>query len=816
MIPLRALVVLSAIVAFGGSACASVHVDREREHQYDVIHYALDIRIDENAGSVSGRVTMRLCPLIPLSSLTVDAARMTINNVTLSTRTRKTVAVQFTAEPEDLVVRFPVAVNPSDTIALDIDYSCTPKAGLYFVRPDMAYPDLPTQVWSQGEMEENRDWFPCYDYPDDKATVEMRVTVNDKFVAISNGALVEVTENATDRTKTFYWYCAKPVVSYLISVVVGDYAEIKDRYKTIPLTYNVYPSQRADALRSFGKTPEMMKFFSEKTGFDYPWPKYSQTVVAEFTYGGMENVSATTLTDRTIHSERAHVDVRSEALVAHELAHQWFGDLLTCRNWSHAWLNEGFATYFQALYDEASQGWDEFQHEMTGEQAGIVSMDVGVERRPTVTDHYAEAVDLFDAHIYGRGACILHMLRHVLGDQTFWEGIRHYVDLNQYQCVTTDEFQHAMEDVAGQDLRWFFDEWVVHAGYPAFNVSATFDSALSQIHLDLHQTQQVDSLTPLFRMPVIVEVSTGSGSVRQRVWIEPEEYQRIDLFSRQRPLNIVFDKGHWLLEKVYFWKPTEMWMYQLGQGDAADRIDALEGLAPAIDRDAVCASVENALKNDPFWGVRQKAAEVLGRTMRSDGLQLLAPAFNDREAKVRVTATAILRNFRTLDALVALGNLFAHDSSDAVVAEAVRSLVVIDSVHATEYCEKGLRRESYNDVIRTAAMNALGAMKTASTKRRLIGWTAYGQPVEVRLAAIDALAQNWQGDQEVRLLLVELVSDRKHHVQRRAIERLGSVGDESTLSILHAVIEHERNPLLRREARRAIERVQKRGSSHGD
>jgi aminopeptidase N len=815
MIPLRALAVLSVIVTFSGFASASTPAFRERERQYDVIHYALDIRLDENAGRVSGRVMMRLCPLKPLSTLTVDAVRMTINSVSLNTHGRKAMPVKFTTEPEDLVVTFPTVVNPADTIALDIDYSCTPKAGLYFVRPDRAYPDLPTQVWSQGEMEENRDWFPCYDYPNDRATVEMRVTVNDKFVAISNGALIEVTENAKEKTKTFSWYCAKPVVSYLISVVAGDYAEIKDHYKAIPLTYNVYPSQRADALRSFGKTPEMMKFFSEKTGFDYPWPKYSQTVVAEFTYGGMENVSATTLTDRTIHSERTHIDASSEGLVAHELAHQWFGDLLTCRNWSHAWLNEGFASYFQALYDEASHGWDEFQHEMAGEQAGVVLMDVGVERRPTVTDRYAEPVDVFDGHIYGRGSCILHMLRLVLGDEMFWRGIRHYVDLNQYQCVTTDEFQHAMEDVADQDLRWFFDEWVVRAGYPAFNVSAAFDSASSQIHLELHQTQQVDSLTPFYRMPVIVEVSTGSGSVQHRIWIEPQEHQQIDLSSRQRPLNIVFDKGHWLLEQLHFWKPIEMWMYQLVHGDAADRIDALEGLALAIDQDTVCAAIENAVRNDPFWGVRQKAAEVLGRTRRSDALRLLAPAFNDPEAKVRVAATTSLRNFKTLDALVALGNLFAHDSSDAVVAEAVGSLVVIDSVHATEYCEKGLSRDSHNDVVRAAAVRALGTLKTASAKHRLVGWTAYGQPPDVRLAAIDALAQNWQSDQEVRSLLDELVNDRKHHVQRRAIERLGSIGDESALNVLHAVIEHERNPLLRREARRAIVLIERRAHPHG-
>ena len=175
------------------------------------------------------------------------------------------------------------------------------------------------------------------------------------------------------------------MVSYLISLVVGDYVKIEERYKNIPVQYYVYPSQQQDATRSFSKTVDMMKFFSEKTGFDYPWQKYAQTVVNEFTYGGMENASATTLTDKTIHSGRAHLDVSSENLVAHELAHQWFGDLLTCRNWAHSWLNEGFASYFQALYVEHDKGWGEYQFDMLEKQRSIVESDTGLDRRPTVT-----------------------------------------------------------------------------------------------------------------------------------------------------------------------------------------------------------------------------------------------------------------------------------------------------------------------------------------------------------------------------------------------------------------------------------------------
>jgi len=815
MIPVRTLILASLVLGSVGSAYSVAHAYGERERSYDVLHYSLDLRIDVQAGWVGGTVTMRLCPLRPLRSIRIDAARMTISDVTMRLRGRSPESLRFTTDSENLLVTLPETLNPTDTTALEISYSAKPTAGLYFTRPDSAYLDLPFVAWSQGETEENRDWFPCYDYPNDKATIEMRATVDEKFVAVSNGTLLEVTQNKAKKTRTFHSFCAKPVASYLISLVVGEYAQIKDWYKSVPLTYNVYPSQQKDALRSFGKTPEMMKFFSEKTGFDYPWPKYSQTVVPEFTYGGMENVSAATLTDRTIHSARAHLDTRSENLVAHELAHQWFGDLLTCRNWAHAWLNEGFATYFQALYDEASLGKDEFQHEMVAQQAAVVAIDTGTDRRPTVSDSYVDPVDMFDGHIYGRGACILHMLRFIIGEQKFWEGIKHYVDLYQYQCVTTEDFRHAMEDAAGQDLEWFFDEWVFHAGYPSFSVSVAYDSAASLVHIDVRQTQQVDKLTPLYRMPVNVEVSTDSGSVQHKIWIDAAKDQRIDVTSRGRPLNIVFDKGRWLLKALHFAKPVEMLVHQLEYGDAADRVEALDGLLSMVGQSGIRSVIAKALESDPFWGVRQKAAEVLGREGEPEMLQLLVPAFNDRQAQVRATATAVLKNFRTLDALVALGNIFAHDSSYAVAAEAIGALVAIDAPHAWEYCEKGLQRDSDNDIIRAAAVHALGTLRTEEAKRRLTAFMLYGQPPEVRLAAINALAQNWKSDDDVRRVLGALVNDRKHHVRRRAIERLGSTGDASNLAVLQAVIDHERNPILRREARKAIALIEKRVHPQG-
>lgn len=801
-----------AVLCLGLALCGAVsdvfpatRVWRERQRAYHVIHYALDLRLDLHERRIGGTVRMRLCPLKPLTTLEVDAAQMHILGVKELGAGGLAVELPYHIEPSKLVASLPKRLSTADTATIEIAYSATPQTGLFFVHPDSAYLNLPVQAWSQGENELNHYWFPCYDYPNDKATVEMRVTVDDNYTTVSNGALLSVTKNPTDHSATYFWYCAKPIASYLISLIAGDYVSIADHYKSIPLTYNVYPSQADDALRSFHNTPSMIRFFSDKTGFDFPWPKYAQTVVSEFIYGGMENASATTLTDRTLHDARAHLDASSDNLVSHELAHQWFGDLLTCRNWSNAWLNEGFATYSEGLYNEATLGEDDYEHEMMGVQRSVLSVDTGADRRATITDSYVDPEDVFDAHIYARGACILNMLRFVLGDDVFWQGMRHYVDLNQYQCVTTDDFEHAMEDVSHQDLGWFMDEWTVHAGYPVFEVSTSFDGRSGLLHLDVRQLQQVDSLTPLFRMPVRIEVATGAGNFDSTMWIDAARRQRMDIRVQGQPLNIVFDKGSKILKKLIMPKPLSMWLYQLAHGDVGDRIGALDSLAPSIERPEVLAAVSYTLRADHFWGVRQKAAEALWGA--SEGVHALAPAFSDNDARVRATATASLGHHKMLDALVALGNLFAHDSSYAVQAAALEALVAIDSTHAMEYCNRGLTMPSHGDVIRAAAAKALGSLRTHQAKAKLLLLTTYGQPPDVRSAAIDALVDNWPGDPGVEKRLEDLVRDGLFATQRKAIERLGSFPDPVARNILLDVQHRELNPLLRREARRSLTRL---------
>ena len=289
-----------------------------------------------------------------MRDITLDAFDLTVHRVRSNGR-----LLPFDNDRRRLTIGLGRSRRVGRNIRLVVEYEAMPRRGLYFLRPDEAYPNRPRQVWSQGEDEDSRHWFPCYDYPNDRVTSEVVVTVPSRYIAISNGRLLEVREGE-DATKTYHWRQEQPHATYLVSLVVGEFARIEDEVDGIPVEYYVPPGREEDARRTLGQTPDVLRFFSETTGVPYPWDKYAQVTVADFIFGGMENTTATTLTDTVLHDQRAHLDFSAVALVAHEAAHQWFGDLLTCRDWSHAWLNEGFATYFELLYKEHHEGADEF------------------------------------------------------------------------------------------------------------------------------------------------------------------------------------------------------------------------------------------------------------------------------------------------------------------------------------------------------------------------------------------------------------------------------------------------------------------------
>ncbi|HUQ31565.1 MAG TPA: M1 family aminopeptidase [Pyrinomonadaceae bacterium] len=553
---------------------------------YDVLHYTISTRFDAPNKTVIGDETIELKPLYEgFKSFTLDASSMKIEAVTLANSSTK---LEWTQPPNKLVIALDRAYEPTETISVRIKYRSTPERGLYFIPQSSSSPGTswskPAQIWSQGEPEENHYWFPCYDFPDDKATSEQYITTGANEVAISNGTLLE-TINNPDGTRTFHWKMEQPHASYLISLVVGDYAKLDDAYKSVPLEYYTYKGTEETARRAFSKTPEMMQLFSRKLDYEYPYNKYAQTIVANFIFGGMENITATTHADSEIlyGATTKESQLSTENLVSHELAHSWFGNLVTCKDWSELWLNEGFATFMEAVFQENEGGHDAYLNEMRSNTSLYFLEDLLRYRRPLVYNLYGSAIDIFDATAYKKGALVLHMLRETVGDELFWKALHRYLEENKYKPVESADLQRIFEETTGKRLDWFFDQWVYKAGYPELRVRSFYQAPTRKLTLEVTQTQSAEAMTPLvFRLPVQIEIGTDAGEKTESIEIT-RRTQRFTFQLDGKPLMIRFDKGARILKKVDFPQPASMLKYQLTHSsDSIGRSEAAETLARMI------------------------------------------------------------------------------------------------------------------------------------------------------------------------------------------------------------------------------------------
>jgi aminopeptidase N len=775
-----------------------------RERTYDVIHYQLNVTIDEKSKTISGTNTITLVPIRPkLYAVKLDAADLNISEVSLS---HKDLKCEVNKNKEYLLVTLDKAYTPSDTLRLTVAYSASPQKGLYFIQPDDAYPKRPYQVWSQGEAEDNHYWFPCYDYPNDKATSEMMVTINRKFSAIGNGALLDIKFDDANNTKTFHWLESKPHSSYLISLVVGEYEQLKDEWNKIPVYYYVYKDQKKIVPLSFSNTPRMMQIFSDATGFNYPWEKYSQTVVSNFVYGGMENVSAATLTDQTIHDERTHPDYQSDGLVAHEFAHQWFGDLITCKDWSHAWLNEGFATFFGTYYNEANNKADEAAYRWYTQQQSIVSSDAGNRRRPTVTNRFFYPMDIFDGRIYAKGSAVLNMLRNILGDDSFFKAIRLYTKKYAYGLVETKDFQSAVEETTEKNVDWFFDQWIYKAGYPEFDVNYEWEPEEKTIKLNVKQIQNVDSLTGIFTTPVDVEIWYNQYPTTQRILIDKAE-QEFTFPSDNPPNNVVFDKGSKIIKKINFIKPLEEWLFQLQHSDAIDRLVAVKILADSVDDTRVKQAISKALFSDRCRFIRIEAARVLGTSTQKSTAELLMDAYRNNNSGVRSAIVHGVNKFHGTNIVQFLKNVFEKDTSYNVVEAALHGLTKADSQNALLYCQKGLTIDSHNNNIRTASLSELSEVGTEEAYKIILPYTKYGAETELRRTAISALSEKWPNKNEVFEIADKMLKESSFHIRMSAILALENIGSDRAIESLKMAYKTEKQARLIKITREALARL---------
>ncbi|MCX6134386.1 MAG: M1 family aminopeptidase [Ignavibacteriales bacterium] len=772
---------------------------------YDVLHYKIEIKLNDSAKSVEGKVTTTFVPLLPaLKTAVFDAGEMKIKSV----KDAKGKDLKFTSTTSSVSIEFDKPHSYRDTLKVSIEYSCTPKQGLTFNNTSGAIPGKRSQIWSQGEETTNHFWFPCYDYPNDKSTSEVIGTVDARYSFLSNGKLISVTENKKEKTKTFHWKETKPHSSYLIMIAAGEYTILRDNLGKLPLEYWVYTDDTTNGRASFKYTPAMIKFFNETIGFDYPWEKYAQIILQDH-FGGMENTSATTLSDTwAVSDARGRIDNPSTSLLAHELVHQWWGDLVTCRDFRHMWLNESFASYYDPLFHRMFLGQDEFDYTLyQNQQAGVV-VDTTRGRKPIVS------VESYGENVYPRGAAVLHMLRFLLGDDLYHRAIKHYITKHAFQPVETNDLKIAIEESTGQNLQWFFDQWVYKAGHPVFAVSYQWDESAKHIALNVRQTQKTDSLTGVFRMPVDIEITTSAGATTHRIEILTKDSTYM-LPVASRPSLVIFDKGDWLIKQLKFEKSFDEWKYQaMSATSLVDRILGIQALARMQKEGDVFSVFIDRMLHDSFWAVRRDAASQISQalakydSLRPAAKSALFAAIKDKRSEVRAVAAGALRWLRGNDVTQVLNGAL-NDSSYQVFGRALASIAKVDSAHALPVVKRYLTVPSRQNIVAGFALNALGTLDTAQAVAVAMEMVKDQTFTSTRFTSLSTIRWYGKGRGDAMAVVKEILKDPNESVRNYAALVLGDIGDASVIPALEALGNDKENPASA-TARQSVEKINKR------
>jgi len=691
-----------------------------RSHDYDLVHQRIAVSdFDWDSTSFLGSVTTTLVALRPgLDSIVLDEGALLENTAVTDRRG----AVLRTARHGDTLVVFPASPAAfGDTLVFTIAYrgKVDNGRGLTFITTD-GLPHRPRQIWSQGEDHDNHYWFPTYDFPNDKMTWEVVATVPRGDMAVSNGRLVSDVTRGGSRTLT--WRLDEPSATYLVSLIVAPLVKIHDSWKGVPVDYYVYREDSARAWRLFHVTPDMIDTYSTLTGVKYPWPKYAQTTVADF-FGGMENVSATTLVD-WLPDARAYQDRPwyDWLLIPHELSHQWFGDYVTTINWANTWLNEGFAEFMPGQYWGRKLGAHVGQDYYLDEYRQYLQID---RRRPM------PLASLGSNNIYPKGALVLEMLRDYLGPERFWASIHRYLVDHAFGVATTDDLRQAVLAATGQNLDWFWSEWIYQAGYPQFDVAAQYDSTQHALTLTVRQTQ--DSVLPdtavrrpgmpasvrapesrvrftvpaAFRMPVEIRVGTASGDVTQRVDLTARAQTVVVPNVPSAPTMVVFDDGDHVLKSLHFDEPTAWLAAELARdGNLWDRQWAIEQLGARTADSAAEAALAGAATGADYYLTRVDALQALGG-FGAAALPAVGAALADTSAQVRAAAVRALGRLGGAQAATLARGAWSSDSSYEVRAAAVTALVQLDTGTARDLLRAALATPSYRDAIQDAALQAI-------------------------------------------------------------------------------------------------------------
>lgn len=769
--------------------CAATVTESDRQayapsRKIDILNLALDITPDFQKRTFTGIATLRFKPI----AQTLDELRLHGVDLQVSSVEATHPVLGWQATTEEVIVTFASSIPAGQLTAVTIRYAAAPERGLYFRTPDMGYRAEDMHLFTQGESIESRHWFPCFDAPNEKFTSEVTCRVPEGMVALSNGRLVSQEKDPATGLMAIHWAQDKPHSSYLIALAAGHFKKIEDRYRDIPLAFYVPASQIDLAANSFMDTKDMLAFFEEETGVPYPWAKYDQVCVDDFVAGGMENTSMTILTSTTLHTVESEILEDSHGLVAHELAHQWFGDYVTCKDWANIWLNEGFATYYEELYEGHRLGGDELRYRLYQSAKGILSHDQ--ETKAIVRRDFESPDDQFSYLAYPKGAWVLHMLRSQLGDDLFRHCVKTLLERHALGTVVTEDFNRIIEELSGQSFDRFFDQWVYHAGQPELAIDYSWDERTKLAKLSVQQVHKTNQHVMLFELPLPVRFKTKAGTFDRQIRIHASS-EEFYLPLPAMPEVVRIDPDLTVLARINFSPSQAMLDAQLA--DPTDMLGRLLAVEKKSGRREAIDQLKDVLNRDPCYGVRLAACSALSAIHNDGAWQALLASTNQPDARVRQQLVADLAGFyqdKTCDALL---DIATRETNPVIRASAITSLGPYAKPEIHHRLLAWLRTPSFHNGIANAAISAMRAQDEAKYVPPILdclklnpdAFTTHGFAHAIE--ALAWLSRNETNKDTVREFLLIHLNNLKEHVRDSAVRSLGMLGDPKAVAALETL-----------------------------
>lgn len=782
----------------------------------DIQHIKIDVTPNFKERTLRGVTTLTFAPISrPVKELTLNAISLAVSEVESSSPLE-----DYSSNDETLTLVFQEPLSVGEEVKVVVTYQAEPKQGLYFRTAELGYPAEDTHLWTQGETHEAPHWFPCFDYPNERSSTEVICHVPSDMTVLSNGALQSESIDSKTGLKAVHWLQEKPHVNYLVCLVAGHLEKLETSHRDVPLRFFTQPTLKQYAANSFADTKAIMAFFEDEIGVLYPWKKYDQVTIRDFTSGGMENTTLTTLTHHTLFDDASENLRTSRHLDAHEMAHQWFGDYVTCEDWSQLWLNEGFATFYTHLYEQHKNGTDAMNYRLYKDAKGRILNQKNT--KPIVYREYKNPWEQFDYRAYPKGSWVLNMLRHKLGKDLYRQAIKNYLKEHALTSVVTADLIEALEDVSGQSLDQFFDQWVFHGGQPELEINYKWLAKEKLARVTIKQNQETGDDVLLFHHATKLRFHCEGELVEHPIEISGKEHE-FYIALPSEPTAVRFDPDYTLLMKLKFKKSQALLEAQLKlQDDMMGRLYAAIDLGEKESKRSV-AALKEALQNDAFHGVRIAAAESLDDIHTDEAYEALVDSLNQPDARVRLQVVESLGGFYRDTTVGHLIQVVENEKNPEIVAEAVEALGKFTEPQATAAVRTAVDRKSFRNEIALAAIETLTDLGDESQREPLFqllkdrqgDFTARGFS-----GALPGVAELWRDAKQtekkpMREWLETLLQHPSRRIKGGAIDALGELGDPRSLPMLQSFADAKTSRIADR-AEKAIKKIEERPTTASD